>query len=83
MSQVQIIYLTYEMFWFSCALDFAFAQPQRNFQHPAQFTEEGLRRLFIEHLDKELPVEEIWRRVAWETTGNKLVLKKDNERKRY
>ena len=56
-----------------------------NLQHPAQFTAEaleGLRQLFIEYLDNELPVAEIRRRVARETAGNKRVLKKEDERKR-
>jgi hypothetical protein len=38
-----------------------------NLQHPAQFTDEalaGLRALFIEHLDNDLPITEIRRRVG-------------------
>lgn len=49
-----------------------------NLQHPAQFTDEavaGLREVFIERLDHDLPVHEIRRRIAPGVAGSKRVLK--------
>jgi hypothetical protein len=45
-----------------------------NLQHPAQFTDEALARLcvvFIDHLDSDLAVEEIRRRVGRVFGGNR------------
>ena len=43
-----------------------------NLQHPAQFTDEavaGLRRVYVDHLDRGIPVAEIRRRVSAATEG--------------
>lgn len=49
-----------------------------NLQHPAQFTEEsvdGLRSVYIEYLDKNLPIAEIRKRVSRAADGANRVLK--------
>ena len=54
-----------------------------NLQHPAQFTDEalaGLRALFIAHLDNDLSIEEIRRRVGRASDGNRRVLRDEAER---
>jgi hypothetical protein len=54
-----------------------------NLQHPAQFTDEVLARLravFIEHLDNDLAVAEIRRRVGRASEGNRWVLRDESER---
>ena len=55
-----------------------------NLQHPAQFTDEaleGLRQVFIEHLDNHLPVAEIRRRIGPLAAGPTRVLKDESERR--
>lgn len=55
-----------------------------NLQHPAQFTAETLaelRAVYIEHLDRGLPVAEIRRRVGAQTEGARRVLKPAAERR--
>lgn len=54
-----------------------------NLQHPAQFTEvalAGLRKQYIDHLDNNLPVDEIRRRVARIAEGRVKVLVPEAER---
>ncbi|HEX3047655.1 MAG TPA: DUF5946 family protein [Bacillota bacterium] len=54
-----------------------------NLQHPAQFTEEtlsGLRSVFIERLDHNLPIAEIRRRVSQAAEGKTRVRKPESER---
>ena len=55
-----------------------------NLQHPAQFTEvavAGLQQQFIEHLDKDVPMVEIRRRVSHLAEGNVKVHKPEAERR--
>ncbi len=55
-----------------------------NLQHPAQFTQEaidGLRALYIEHLDHQLPIAEIRRRVGEATAGSVRVRRPEQERR--
>ena len=55
-----------------------------NLQHPAQFAEAalaGLRQQFIDHLDNNLPVAEIRRRVATMAEGKVKVRKPEPERR--
>ena len=54
-----------------------------NLQHPAQFIDEawaGLRDIFIEHLDTDLPVEAIRHKVSEKSAGSRRVLKPAEER---
>lgn len=54
-----------------------------NLQHPSQFTDEaleGLRKVFIEHIDNNLPISEIRKRVGKVAEGNNRVRKDKAER---
>lgn len=54
-----------------------------NLQHPSQFTDRvlaELRAVFIEHLDKGLPIMEIRKRIGKVSEGNNRVLKDKSER---
>jgi hypothetical protein len=56
-----------------------------NLQHPAMFQDDalvGLRELFIEALDHDLPVHELRRRMSAKAEGAKRVIKGEAERKR-
>ena len=55
-----------------------------NLQHPAQFVDDaldGLRDLFVEHIDNTLAVEEIRRRVGRSAEGARRVLRDPADRK--
>ena len=55
-----------------------------NLQHPAMFQDdvlEGLRALFIEAVDQDLPGPELRRRMAGKVEGSKRVLKREHERR--
>ncbi|MDF2556775.1 MAG: hypothetical protein K0R71_603 [Bacillales bacterium] len=54
-----------------------------NMQHPAMFQDnalEGLKQVFIEHLDNNLPISEIRKRMGKANEGTNRVLKKEHER---
>lgn len=54
-----------------------------NLQHPAQFTDEaidGLRTVFIAHLDEEISIRKVRRRISQGAEGKQRVLKKDADR---
>lgn len=54
-----------------------------NLQHPAMFQDnaiEGLKQVFIDHLDNNLPISEIRKRVGKANEGSNRVLKKEHER---
>ena len=55
-----------------------------NLQHPAKFTGEALKALsavFIDHLDNNLPVPEISKRIAQMSEGKKRVLRDESEQR--
>lgn len=54
-----------------------------NLQHPAMFQDnaiEGLKKVFMDHLDNNLPISEIRKRVGKAYDGTNRVLKREQER---
>ena len=55
-----------------------------NLQHPAQYTDAaiaGLREVYVEHLDRGIPIAEIRRRVSAATEGSTRVRRDERDRR--